>query len=202
MTRPDEDDRSAVDRAFAAMVAGYHLTADRPAPELDRPGLDRSGLDRSKSDRSESDGSESGRSGLDSDTAAGSAERPAADRDPQPAAETDGHWADNHPLFRFPVSPAPEPSREAADRPAPDAEVLEPYVPDPMPPLRRPGLPVLVGWIGIGWAVLVVLSAAFGVRLPGWVGWLAVLGFLGGFTVLISQLPRHRPPDAGDGAVL
>lgn len=189
MTRPDEDDRSAVDRAFAEMVAGYHLTADRPAPELDRSDWGRAELDRSE---------------LDSSKATGSVERPAAERDAQPTAETDGGWADNHPLFRFPTTPAPAPGRSlgAADFEAPDAEVLEPYVPGPMPPLPRPGLPVLAGWIGIGWAVLVVLAAAFGVRFPGWVGWLAVLGFLSGFAVLISQLPRHRPPDAGDGAVL
>ena len=30
MTRPDEDDRAAIDRAFAEMMAGYHLTAERP----------------------------------------------------------------------------------------------------------------------------------------------------------------------------
>ena len=32
MSRTDDDDRAAVDRAFAEMVAGYHLTADRPDP--------------------------------------------------------------------------------------------------------------------------------------------------------------------------
>ena len=32
MSRADEDDRAAVDRAFSEMVAGYHLTADRPEP--------------------------------------------------------------------------------------------------------------------------------------------------------------------------
>ena len=30
MVRPSEDDKEAIDRAFAEMVAGYHLTADRP----------------------------------------------------------------------------------------------------------------------------------------------------------------------------
>src|SRR4029450_5560301 len=29
---PSEDDRDAIDRAFAELVAGYHLTADRPDP--------------------------------------------------------------------------------------------------------------------------------------------------------------------------
>ena len=31
MVRPSEDDKEAIDRAFAEMVAGYHLTAERPA---------------------------------------------------------------------------------------------------------------------------------------------------------------------------
>jgi hypothetical protein len=34
------------------------------------------------------------------------------------------------------------------------------------------------------------------------VGWFAVLGFVGGFVILVTRLPRHRSPDAGDGAVL
>ena len=35
MVRPSEDDRADIDRAFAEMVAGYHLTADRPDPLID-----------------------------------------------------------------------------------------------------------------------------------------------------------------------
>jgi hypothetical protein len=68
--------------------------------------------------------------------------------------------------------------------------------------MPRPGLPVLLGWIGITYAVLLVLGAAFGLRFPIWAGWLAVGSFLTGFGILMTQLPRHRPPDAGDGAVL
>ena len=30
MVLPSEDDRDAIDRAFAELVAGYHLTADPP----------------------------------------------------------------------------------------------------------------------------------------------------------------------------
>ena len=32
MALPSEDDRDAIDRAFAELVAGYHLTADQPDP--------------------------------------------------------------------------------------------------------------------------------------------------------------------------
>lgn len=167
MARPSEDDREAVDRAFAEMIAGYHITADRAErAELAEP----------------------------------VAPAPA----PSPQSESDPGWADRHPLFRFP-EPEPEVAewreleRRQADR---DRTAADRYEPEPLPPLRRPGIPALLGWIGIGFAVLVVLVAAVGVQLPAWVGWLAVSAFLIGFGILVSQLPRHRPPDAGDGAVL
>ena len=66
----------------------------------------------------------------------------------------------------------------------------------------RPAVPALLGWIGIGYAVVLVLGASFGVRFPTWAGWLAVVSFIGGFGILVTRLPRNRPPDAGDGAVL
>jgi hypothetical protein len=153
VARADDEDRAAVDRAFAEMVAGYHLTADRPDP------------------------------------------LPAASAEAPQGAEADDSWADSHPLFAFPP-PTGEPVGEAQPQPQP------PYVPEPLPPMPRPALPVLLGWIGIAYAVLTVLAATFGLRLPSWAAWLAVGSFLTGFGILVTQLPRHRPPDAGDGAVL
>lgn len=151
MPRPSEDDREAVDRAFAELVAGYHLTAEgsgSPATAVEAADV--------------------------------TAEPPLGRVQP-------------HAQFRF-VEPEPAPPT----RPT----AAEPYVPEPLPPLRRPGIPALLGWIGMSYAVLVVLIATFGVPLPVWAGWLAVGGFIGGFAILIIQLPRNRPPDAGDGAVL
>jgi hypothetical protein len=172
MVRPSEDDREAVDRAFAEMVAAYHLTADRP----DGP------------------------------------ERPADQVMPAPAPSTEGSsieaggvegsvvdssWADAHPLFSFVASPTtPEPSATL------DEEAAEPYEPEPLPPLRRPGIPALVGWIGMAYAVVVVLAGTFGVTFPVWAGWLGVCGFIGGFGILMTRLPRDRPPGAGNGAVV
>lgn len=163
MARPSEDDREAVDRAFAELVSGYHLTADRPEPP-----------------RSEA------------------APRPEA-VGPPPVGDPvgpDATWADQHPLFHF---DEPRPELRAEPRERPDNEA---YVPEPLPPLPRPGAPALLGWIGVGFACLVVLATAFGLRLPPWMGWLAIATFITGFGVLLSRLPRHRPPDAGDGAVL
>lgn len=82
-----------------------------------------------------------------------------------------------------------------------DDESFERYRPE-LHPIGRPRWPIVVGWSGMLFAVVATLLAIFGVPVPGWIGWLSVAGFLGGFGLLVAQLPRHRPPDAGDGAVL
>jgi hypothetical protein len=155
MVLPSEDDRDAIDRAFAELVAGYHLTADPP-------------------------------------------DEPTNELPTEPVtAMPDGapNWATDHPLFGVVDTPADV-----------QASSLEPsqdrYVPEPLPPLGRPGVPALLGWIGIGYAIVIVLAATFGLRFPAWTGWIAVGSFIGGFGILMTRLPRDRPPDAGDGAVL
>ena len=156
-------DRESVDRAFAELVAGYHLTADRPDPlsAAERPVQEQP-------------------------TAA-----PEVPAEPGPTSwRIERGWAEDHPLFA--AVEATEPVEE------PDLR----YEPEPLPPLGRPGTPALVGWAGVIFAALVVLAAGFGLDVPTWAGWIAVGAFIGGFTVLLTQLPRHRPPDAGNGAVL
>ena len=188
MSRPGEDDRDAVDRVFADLVAKFHLTAERPeGKRAEQPGevgpvsTANEAVTTSNESISTSNESRSTR-----DEGASGAE---PGLEPFPP---DGAWADSHPLFRFPdAEPAPE-------RPEPQ----ERFFPEPPMPLRRPAWPVLVAWLAMGYAVLAVLTTALGVRLPVWAGWLALIGFVGGFGLLVARLPRHRPPDAGDGAVL
>ena len=36
-----------------------------------------------------------------------------------------------------------------------------------------------------------VLAVVVGVRLPAWAGWLAIIGFVGGFGILVTRLPRN-----------
>ena len=151
----DADDREAVERAFAELVAGYHLTADRPDPPA--------------------------------------WERP-VDLAPEPASRFEPPVPDPDPALLD--LPAPAPARDADDVPE------ERFEPEPPAPLPRPAWPVLVGWIGLGYAMLTILAIAVGVDLPRWAAWAGVLGFVGGFGLLVSRLPRQRPPDAGDGAVL
>src|SRR6476659_4468849 len=163
MAGPGEDDREAVDRAFAELVAGYHLTAEPPDPPRGPATIDQA-----------------------------AASEPLA---PQSGLVEDGL------VFRFELVPTPPPAPAAV--PAVErAEDAQRYVPEPLPPLGRPGVPALLGWIGIAYAALIVLAATFGVHFPAWAGWLAVGGFIVGFGLLMTRLPRDRPPDAGDGAVL
>lgn len=165
----ESDDRASVDRAFADLVAGFHLTAERPDP--DQP----------------SDWDEP----VHPPPAPGSVfETP---RTSAPAGES---TPEAPPQFEVPEIVVPD----EVDEPEPIPE--ERYEPGPLAPLPRPAWPVLVGWIGIGYAVLTVVVGVFGFPLPRWAAWAGVLAFAGGFGLLLSRLPRHRPPDAGDGAVL
>jgi hypothetical protein len=160
MGLPSEDDRDAIDRAFAELDAGYHLTADRPEP-------------------------------LAPDTR----DEPTVASSTADLGDSAANWAADHPLFSFVEWPA--------EAPRPAAEPTEErYVPEPLPPLQRPAIPALLGWIGIGYAIVIVLAATFGLRFPTWAGWVAVGSFVGGFGILMTQLPRERPPGSGDGAVL
>ena len=160
-----DHDRDSIDRAFAELVAGYHLTAERSVEPRT----------------------------LELTPEHGATEEPRVD-----SAEA----VDPAVIPVLPVRPElPAPT---AWRPGPVRPPLpdDRYVPDPLPPLSRPGAPALVGWTGVLFAAVVVLAAGFGLDLPAWLGWIAVSCFIVGAVVLLTQLPRHRPPEAGDGAVL
>ena len=159
MALPSEDDRDAIERAFAELVAGYHLTADAPDTDTTEPTTE--------------------------------------PVNPPSVPDADGaaNWATDHPRFGF--AEAPNDAHISSDEPTQDR-----YIPEPLPPLRRPAVPALLGWLGIGYAILIVLAATFGLRFPTWAGWIAVGSFVGGFGILMTRLPRDRPPDAGNGAVL
>lgn len=164
MSRPSEDDRESVDRAFAELMASYHLTSDRPDP-------------LARTTPAETTAAETAAETI---STAGAAEPP------------DTVWADTHPLFRYVEAPEPDEPPEPEER----------FVPPPPAPLPKPAWPVLVALIAMGYCVLTVLAVVLGARLPSWAGWLAIVGFVGAFALLVIRLPRHRPPDAGDGAVL
>ncbi len=184
-----DHDRDSIDRAFAELVAGYHLTAERPdaprplelMPDLastDLGSTDLGSTDLGSTDLGSTDLASSGEPRGEAPEAPEVVVPPTRSELPLPTA-----WR---------AGPVPQPVPAAAER----------YVPDPLPPLSRPGAPALVGWAGVLFAAVVVLAAGFGLDLPAWLGWVAVTCFIAGAVVLLTQLPRHRPPDAGDGAVL
>ena len=148
-----DDDREAIDQAFADLVAGYHLTADRSDPPSAQHGAE---------------------------------QRPPVSASPET-------WTE--PAPELVLSPLPEPIETA-----PPAEPEERFIRPPIEPLPRPKATALLGWMGFGYAVVFVLLTAVGIRLPALAGWLAIGGFVSSFAILVSQLPRSRPP--GDGAVL
>jgi hypothetical protein len=125
----DADDKESVDRAFAELVAGFHLTADHTEPPSTDPPTSQ-------------------------DPAPGSVFEP-----PRPVPSA--------PHIEL---PAPDPVDEA------DPASAESYDPGPPPPLPRPAWPVLVGWIGLGYALLTVLAIAVGVDLPRWAAWAGIIG--------------------------
>ncbi len=183
----DPEDKEAVDRAFAELVAGFHLTAERPEPPPTEP------------------------------PAGQAAPAPGSVFEPPPVAPPapgDQRSTNDPPGWEaigagFGPSPVPDPmtwDQSTWDEPA-EAEEVQPepeetFDPGPPPPLPRPTWPTLLGWIGLGYAAVAVLAVAVGITLPRWAAWAALIGFVGGFALLVSRLPRQRPPDAGDGAVL
>ena len=199
-----DDDKAAVDRAFADLVAGFHVTAERPDPsqpsDWDEPAHHQhpaSGsvfeapaaapqLDGQQFDGPQFDGPQP--------------EGPRREGPPSKGPRLEGTGTGSQfetPAFELPDIDVPEP----ADEPEPAVEE-ERYDPGPVAPLPRPAWPVLLGWIGIGYALVTMLVGAFGFALPSWAAWTGIIAFAAGFGLLLSQLPRHRPPDAGDGAVL
>jgi len=153
----------------------------------------------------------------------GPATTPAAPPGPAPAAGSDpgsqgpAAWRPAGPgrarIVRPAVPPPDSPGRPAngAGAPAepgglpggaqPDDER---YVPPPPPPLPRLD-PVAKGaWVALcgGPAYLLVATLA-GWQLPAWAALLAVIAFIGGFTVVVLRM-NDGPPgdDGGNGAVL
>jgi hypothetical protein len=195
MGLPSEDDQDAIDRAFEELVAGYHLTAaSRDSLNPDPLSPDSLSPDPLSPDPLSPDPLSPDSLSPDSLSTETSEEPTLSSHDPD-VCEGAANWAADHPLFGFVQAPT--------DTPTPAEEPTEErYVPEPLPPLQRPAIPALLGWVGIGYAIVIVLAATLGVRFPTWAGWVAVGSFVGGFGILMTRLPKERPPGAGDGAVL
>lgn len=153
-----------------------------------------------------------------------------ADHEPAPPADEDAIWAGlvasydaptADPVPRWPASEdieegprepsarvvesGPEPGRQPPPQPRPARDAEEHYVPPPPPPLPRTDAVTKVAWLGLlGGPVLLVVGLLVGLDLSGWLGILAVGGFVAGFVVLIARMKDRPPTDWGpdDGAVV
>ena len=88
-------------------------------------------------------------------------------------------------------------------RRAPATRTRSGFVPPPPPPLPRVAPDRLLAWSASSARPLVLLTAVvLGVHLPGWLGYLLVGGFVGGFVYLVTRMPRGPRDPADDGARL
>jgi hypothetical protein len=79
----------------------------------------------------------------------------------------------------------------------------EHFVPDPPEPLPHLEPYKQLAWAGVICGPLFLLIAALtGLSLPGWLSWLAIVGFVGGFVTLVATMSDKDDWDPDDGAVV
>ncbi|GCD91752.1 hypothetical protein NLS1_37580 [Nocardioides sp. LS1] len=90
------------------------------------------------------------------------------------------------------------------EEPAPDARQDEDrFVPPPPPPLPRTTPDRVAAWLGVFASPAVLLVAmVFGLHLPGFISFLLVGAFVGGFLYLVAQMPRGPRDPWDDGSRL
>ncbi|MDN5727464.1 MAG: hypothetical protein L0G99_16280 [Propionibacteriales bacterium] len=199
------DDQAYIDAEFAALVAGFGDTSTKPddgPDQRDDPGR--------RTDRGQGDDPDHNEGRDRTSTVPGmpappntttrapnwatldpntgySRSRPVSDENT--SERDDGELTDEGPGWRRHTPP----DDEEVDEGAPEIPPLPPYRPSPTA-VAGCGL-LLLGAV-LGGCLL------FGLRMPYWVGWLALASLLGGVATLLSRLPRTRDPEDGDGARL
>ena len=92
------------------------------------------------------------------------------------------------------------PAEDAADE-IDEQDEEEGYEPPEPPPL-----PVLAPDRGLAWAgvfgspVVLLVCLILSISIPAWLGYLLVVGFVGGFLYLVLQMPREPRDPWDDGA--
>lgn len=90
---------------------------------------------------------------------------------------------------------------ELAGEPADDDPEEQGYRPPPPPPLPTLAPDRALAWAGVFGSPLVLLAALlFRITLPTWLGYLLVVGFVGGFAYLVVKMPREPRDPWDDGA--
>lgn len=125
-------------------------------------------------------------------TAATPASEPPASDPPVSDAPFGGRFGDPR---TFLVPPEGQPAAQPAD------EDEEGFVPPPPPPLPRLEPDRMLAWAGVlGSPVVLLLALIFSISMPAWLGYLLVLGFVGGFIYLVVTMPREPREPWDDGA--
>ena len=107
-----------------------------------------------------------------------------------------------------PADPSPAPdddgdAGDAGDERAAGEDDDDRFVPPPPPPLPHVAPDRLLAWIGVFGSPAVLLTTMVpGVNLPVWLGYLLVIGFVGGFVYLVTRMPRGPRDPSDDGARL
>lgn len=103
-------------------------------------------------------------------------------------------------------APVARPDRDAAeqDEEAAQERAEEHYVPPTPPAAPLPRGPRAVAWAGLFGAPVVMLAfILLGKSVPGWVGFLLFVAFVGGFGYLVATMRKHDDSDPwDDGAVV
>jgi hypothetical protein len=86
-------------------------------------------------------------------------------------------------------------------REQPEEDLEEGFVPPEPPPLPRLTPDRAVAWAGVFGSPLVLMMALIlSLSIPAWLGYLLVVGFVGGFIYLVVQMPREPRDPWDDGA--
>ena len=98
--------------------------------------------------------------------------------------------------------PDVEPLPEGPEEPEPVRETSEDswdmFVPPTPPPVPHPPPVRFAAWIGLfGSPAVLLLATVLGISLPGWMGYVLVGSFVGGFLYLVVHMQRG-PRDPGD----
>jgi hypothetical protein len=117
------------------------------------------------------------------------------------------HYGDRVPID--PEEPGVDPDTDPVAETPPGEDAVrrdgdeERFVPPPPPPLPRVAPDRLLAWTGVfGTPVVLLTAVVTGLHLPGWLGYLLVGAFVGGFVYLVSRMPRGPRDPADDGARL
>lgn len=92
------------------------------------------------------------------------------------------------------------PDEEVADAVEQD-DVEEGYVPPEPPPLPTLAPDRGLAWAGVfGSPAVLLVCLILSISIPTWLGYLLVIGFVGGFVYLVLQMPREPRDPWDDGA--